>query len=79
MKLIIYYLTLIALGCGCIGLFAFINLITEEFFEALTRNVFLWSFLRVVICGWIISLFTALKVIIHSSFKFEEDNDTQQE
>ena len=40
MKKTIYYLSLVALGFGCLVLFAFIQVIIEDAFPEITKSVF---------------------------------------
>lgn len=75
MKKTIYYLSLVALGFGCLVLFAFIQVIIEDAFPEITKSIFLWNWIRIIIFGGIIYLFKVLKKEIRKIFKFEDDNN----
>ena len=47
----------------------------EDAFPEITKSIFLWNWIRIIIFGGIIYLFKVLKKEIRKIFKFEDDNN----
>lgn len=80
MKKTIYYLSLVALGFGCVFLFAFVRVTTIQPFAELTQSsAFTNTLLSIILCGGVIYLFKVLKKKIRKLFKFDDETTAERE